>query len=108
MLSSQSREPQNDRRSMFQLPESVDTGPAPLTGRPTRKPLLRKALTHAFVAFHLVGILAFSFSAGEPKAPFEKALRKRVGRYMFPLGLWQSWVCSLRTPRWPTPTSRRK
>jgi hypothetical protein len=57
-----------------------------------RRATTKKALIHAFVAFHLFAVLAWSFTPEQGPGPLSKALCRRVEHYMLPTGLWQSWM----------------
>jgi hypothetical protein len=57
-----------------------------------RRPRVRKILIHAFVAFHVTAVVFWSFSNSPLRTPLEKRVHPKFGRYMYPLGLWQSWI----------------
>ena len=52
---------------------------------------LKRALIHAFVAFHLAAAVGWSFTSNTPTEPLGKMVRSHLSRYMLPSGFWQTW-----------------
>lgn len=75
----------------MQRSAQTPAAPIPEAAIPCGPRGLRRTLIHAFVAFHLVAVAAWSFTSSGSKSPVDRAVRAAFGWYMFPTGLWQAW-----------------
>ena len=73
---------------MFRHPPPTESDRRP----GSRLPRVRRVLIHAFVAFHVMAVIFWSLSNSPLRTPLEKRVHPKFGRYMYPLGLWQSWI----------------